>query len=191
MKNIILVGNGPSLLQKKLGDKIDSFETVVRFNNFQIDGYESHVGSKCDILARRSCDDVKLWPEEMFPKGIISFVTYCLWTSGMVKVGNQLKGHYSNIEVVAPHVCAGYGRQIKLDQPSKEWASVGALAMCYFLEKFETITLCGFDHLAPNNEGKVEHYFAKPPKDDRFHSGEKERIFTESMISQGRIERLT
>ena len=37
----------------------------------------------------------------------------------------------------------------------------------------------------------LEHYFTKPPKDDRFHSGEKERLFTESLIKEGKIERIS
>jgi len=190
VSSIILVGNGPSLLQKELGNKIDSFDTVVRFNNFQIDGYENHVGSKCDILARRSCDDVRLWPEDMFEE-IVCFVTFCRWTSGMVQVANQLKGHYSNCIVVPTHECASYGRQMNLDQPTSEWASLGALAICYFLNRFEKISICGFDHLKKNENGRVEHYFTKPPKDDRFHSGEKERLFTESLIKEGKIERIS
>lgn len=49
-KSIILVGNGSSLLDEKNGDFIDSFDTVVRFNNFVIKGYEKHVGTKTNIV---------------------------------------------------------------------------------------------------------------------------------------------
>ena len=189
MKSVILIGNGPSVLDTELGEEIDSFDTVVRFNNFEIEGFEKNVGKKCNILARRACDDVMLWPEQMFEE-IICFVTYCKWTRGMVKVATQLRGFYKNISVVPTHVCASYGRAMGLNQPLEEWASVGALALNYFIEKYDKITIHGFDHLNKNKEGKVEHYFKKPPKDDRFHSGEKERLFTEELISEGKVERL-
>ena len=146
MSEIILVGNGPSILENELGSEIDSFDKVVRFNNFEIEGYEKHVGSKCDILARRACDDVRLWPTEMFEE-VVCFVTYCQWTQGMLNVARQIKGHYEGkCTVVFPHTCA--------------------------------------------SNGKVEHYFPKPPKDDKFHNGDKERIFTDSLISQDKVVRL-
>jgi|TARA_R110002110_G_scaffold3190_10_gene16454 hypothetical protein len=187
--SLLLVGNGSSLLGKGLGVKIDSFDEIVRFNNFELDGYAEDVGSKTTILARRSCDDVKLWPEEMFSR-VYCFVTFCRWTSGMLHVANQLHGYYSNIDIITPDICAGYGREIGLDQPENEWASVGALALAHFIKTHKKIYICGFDHLKKDENGKASHYFHKPPKDDRFHSESKERAFTETLIKGGFIERI-
>jgi hypothetical protein len=189
MTNIILVGNGPSLLSREIGSEIDSFDKVVRFNNFELEGFEKHVGKKCSILARRSCDDVKLWPEEMFEE-IVCFVTFCKWTRGMIHVANQLRGHYSNINIVPPHVCASYGKLMDLNQPAEEWASVGSMALAYFTEQYDKVAICGFDHLEKDDKGEVKHYFNKPPKDDRFHNGNKEKIFTESLLKKGKVYRV-
>lgn len=189
MSSIILVGNGSSLLGKGLGSKIDSFDEVVRFNNFELDGYTNDVGSKSTILARRACDDVKLWPEEMFKK-IYCFVTFCRWTSGMKQVANQLQGHYSNAEIVGADICARYGKEIGLDQPNNEWSSIGALTLCHMINIYDTVHICGFDHLKKNEKGCSEHYFHKPPNDDRFHSGKKESMFTDRLIRLGRVVRI-
>lgn len=51
MNNVIIVSNSPIVLDKELGDKIDSFDTVIRINDFEIDGYEKYVGTKTDIWA--------------------------------------------------------------------------------------------------------------------------------------------
>ena len=48
--SVILVGNGESLLGSKMGEKIDSYDTVVRFDGLNIEGYEKDVGTKTDIL---------------------------------------------------------------------------------------------------------------------------------------------
>lgn len=48
-KKIILVGNASSLLQKKNGDKIDSYDYVVRMGNCTVKNYESYTGTKTDI----------------------------------------------------------------------------------------------------------------------------------------------
>ena len=43
---VVIVGNGPSLVGKGLGPKIDSFPNVIRVNKFRTKGYENDVGSK-------------------------------------------------------------------------------------------------------------------------------------------------
>ena len=78
----------------------------------------------------------------------------------------------------------------ELQQPNNEWASVGALALSYFTDKYDKVAICGFDHLEKDDEGKVSHYFAKPPKDDRFHNGCKEKLFTDSLLDSGKVYRI-
>lgn len=46
---IIIVGNGTSLLEKENESLIDSYDNVVRFNAFSIKGYEKYVGTKSTI----------------------------------------------------------------------------------------------------------------------------------------------
>jgi hypothetical protein len=48
--NIIVVGNGLSLLESKRGSEIDSFDIVVRMGSYCLDGYEEYVGTKTDIF---------------------------------------------------------------------------------------------------------------------------------------------
>lgn len=49
MKNIILVGNGTSVLDNQLGHLVNGYDTVVRFSYYWITGYEQYVGEKTDI----------------------------------------------------------------------------------------------------------------------------------------------
>ena len=46
---IIIVGNGTTILEKENGKLIDSYETVVRFNNYGTNGFEKFAGKKTDI----------------------------------------------------------------------------------------------------------------------------------------------
>jgi hypothetical protein len=48
-EKVIFVSNSPTVLNKELGDKIDNFDVVIRCNDFEIEGYEKHVGTKTDI----------------------------------------------------------------------------------------------------------------------------------------------
>jgi len=50
---ILLVGNGKMDNQREF---IDSYEFVIRFNDFQIEGYESDVGTKVDAISFHCSD---------------------------------------------------------------------------------------------------------------------------------------
>jgi hypothetical protein len=45
-KSCAIVGNSGALLEQEYGDLIDSHDSVIRFNNAKIEGFEKHVGSK-------------------------------------------------------------------------------------------------------------------------------------------------
>ena len=49
MNNIIIVGNGPSILNRERGAVIDSHKVVARINEFETKGYEKYTGVKQDV----------------------------------------------------------------------------------------------------------------------------------------------
>lgn len=62
---IAVVGNGPMV---GMGAEIDSHPSVIRFNNFVIEGYERHVGTKTTAWCTSCWKDVEKrpWTDEMF-----------------------------------------------------------------------------------------------------------------------------
>lgn len=50
MKKVCIVGNSDGVLRTQLGSIIDQFDIVIRFNTFEIQGYEPWVGSKTDYV---------------------------------------------------------------------------------------------------------------------------------------------
>ena len=48
-KSILIIGNGQSILNNDFQNQIDNFDTVLRINNYKINGYEQFLGSKTDI----------------------------------------------------------------------------------------------------------------------------------------------
>lgn len=51
MEDIIIVGNGGGILDKKNGKKIDKFSRVVRLGQFELNGYEEYTGKRTDIIS--------------------------------------------------------------------------------------------------------------------------------------------
>lgn len=53
-KSVAVVGSGPYELGKKRGSEIDSHEIIIRFNDYQLSGYEDDYGSKTNIWVRNT-----------------------------------------------------------------------------------------------------------------------------------------
>jgi len=50
-KKIILIGNSKNVLEKKIGNEIDKFDIVVRFNGTPTKLYKEYIGIKTDLMA--------------------------------------------------------------------------------------------------------------------------------------------
>jgi hypothetical protein len=50
-ESILIIGNSYEILNKKLGEKIDKFNTVVRVGKYNITGFKECAGSKTDIVS--------------------------------------------------------------------------------------------------------------------------------------------
>lgn len=182
----ILIANGPIVLEKPMGPLIDSFDTVVRFNNFELAGFEDKVGSKVSILARRCCDDVNLFPADKLDKVLVT-MTYCQHSQFMWPVARDLYDFYEHkLEVIPVSMCKEYGDLLKLDHPLNEWATVGILTIIHLLKTTDKLHLYGFDYSVVG-----KHYFKRQPKDSKFHSWKKEADYVNQLEKEGRIVHVT
>ena len=57
---VVVIGNGASILNKKLGPFIDEHDIVIRLGGYKIKGYEHFVGSKTDIWSN-GVSTIKIW----------------------------------------------------------------------------------------------------------------------------------
>lgn len=174
--NIILVGNSSNIIGSGLGNKIDAFDIVVRFNNFTTKGYENDVGQKIDWVCYRACDDVKLVKPDQLSRAFF-FITYCIHTQGMKVVARQQKSFYGHKGTIVDEIqCFKLAGLMKFKNDMTEWPSIGALAASYFLQQpeIEKIYSVGF------GGDPTSHYFPKPPKDHRYHNWAKEQQFLNS-----------
>ncbi len=183
---ILVVANGPSVLNYRYGEQIDKFRHVVRFNNFVVKGYQHLIGSKTTVLARRACDDVLLHNPDLFEK-VYVFVTYCRWTAGMMYVARDMQSYYGEkCEIVDLKTCREIGEEVGLDQPLNEWASVGILTLGHLTNLYgcDKLVVHGFDGLKPDSKGLIKHYFPTPPKDAKFHNSSKELAYIRKLRLQ-------
>jgi len=204
---VIVIGNGPSALDgKQFGDKIDGFDEVVRFNNFQskAGAFDRWVGSKCTV----HFSDGVLYPtyKEYFSPG--ATVVLSLFADRFIVAGTYL----------VLRGAADWEMPLTLKffkDPSTTWIdkeqiesvkekvgltgfkhpTSGMLAIDYFVNKPGVqlpIVIHGFDFfMGP----KIHYYDAKEPLYERInnrfglnqHSPHLEKVYVEKLIAEGKV----
>lgn len=165
-KTLAIVGNGGSLIGNKKGDEIDSFDIVIRFNNYQLgDTYTCDVGSKESIWCTGFCKDVPERPADniICPLPINIPKHLMRYTSTDIQQYNQQKHR----TIFIPEVI--YLSLIKL-------VKIPSIGMCllYWLSEenynISSSNVFGFDFF---EKSKNHHYFGDHSRAG--HSGEAEK----------------
>lgn len=194
----MLVGNGPSAIEKKVGGTIDSKDFVVRFNQFEIEGFEQYVGTRTDMWFlhhgrrgnARAVVDFKGKPPSLI------YIPYR---------NKKIKSSFVNVAInrfldepgVEVHtICSsGLGQNVRtvvrnearLGRPPTS----GFIAISAFLDKGATVYIHGFDILKKEDCPPMHYY-----KNDKslaitkmwdVHNPIKEADWVEQRISEGRV----
>ena len=177
-KKLAIVGNAPSEIGTGNGKKIDSYDIVVRINNYVIDGYENDYGTKTDIWIRGF--------------GGLDMKDYSLNNNYLLTC---MTGQYEDIPIWLEESFNIIYRDLKKDQnsfcflPQKyhkeiinefgyEYPSTG-LIIIYTLYKMkkelnETLSIddiFGFSFKNDNDNNIMEHYFKdRSTSEDAIHT---------------------
>lgn len=168
MKEILLIGNGPSATDYTMGKAIDAFPYVVRFNTFRIHGFKEYVGKKCDVWF--ACDLFPQWQCQYDYKEVY-FVT---------PVRNRPNPAFDKFKAAMPEaILLRAWVWDDVTAKMKTHPSTGALAAYYFSKSYDRVYLYGFDCF-----GADRHHYG----DDNsgcHHKAEKERAFIDGLLDEG------
>ena len=187
---IIIVGNGPSVLNKELGEKIDNFDKVVGINNFQIEGFEKYVGTKVDIWCKSDSTMIPHVKDFKFEQILwfipsISFKKNC-------KIPMELGG---NNALVGIETINRLHSTLFEKYPNKAKArtlrpTTGMFTILYFLELYNDITIYGFDCFEGHENGI--HYFEDFKKQNmNGHDVLWEKVYIRCIINNNEIKGLS
>lgn len=187
--NIVLVGNARSLLERSgLGERIDTFSIVVRFNNFVTVGYEAYVGTRTDWWARNETADVEPRPGP-FAKIILRLQgeQEAAYRSGAERLSPQLRREHPDtpIEVIPRQVFSDLIESYQF----RNAPLTGTLVIAHLLRTYETVHVCGFDNLTGTPE-TLRHYYSEGNiigDWTTYHEPDKEAKYLSDLIRQGRV----
>lgn len=166
MSKAILIGNGPSALEKPLGSLIDSdeFDVVIRFNrwNFDSDGTphnkdtSKYVGTKCNywILNDIHLTETKIALTKGSLYDAVLIVTPNFKVPQLTPTFNYVKSNHPNIKFI-PSEYEDNINQIVDFKP--KWPSTGVVGIHFAINHFDEVYLHGFDAYSTKYDNL--HYF--------------------------------
>ena len=160
--DIIIIGNGPSVLSQKQGDVIDRFRTVVRINNYAINGYESHVGSKTDVWARSGSHKVNERSDTQF-RNVLWLLPLTAWQDDhkIASIKRYMRVSTQTNTLIRENEIASLTEKY-FENRTDVRPTTGLLSIFYFIEKFQRVSIFGFDFF--DTHKKQLHYYDNDKK---------------------------
>lgn len=195
--NIIIVGSSDIVLENQLGERIDEYDTIVRFNRAPTEGFEKYVGSKTTMrfINTHAVKNIPKQNEDLtfLPKlkneiicsdyGIDKNEFYSVFDKTCTfRVINRFK-NFDKFK-------SNYLNSLNLDIgiPGRE-PSVGLNAICHFINEGVKPTVYGF-HLHDDNSRVSPHYWKQKLKVGTCHNFSYERKLIRKLIELNYIELL-
>ena len=164
MSKALLIGNGPSAIEKEMGKRIDSneFDKVIRFNRwkFDLDGSEykedfsKYVGTRCDywVVNDLHITETKLGISK---KDLYELVLAVIPKFKFDKVFvNTIESQHTNIEFIPPEYEDDINSIVNF---LPKWPSTGVMGMHFAIHHFDEVFLYGFDSFDVKYD--TQHYF--------------------------------
>jgi len=184
MSKILIVGNGPSALENKYGELIDSgdWDIVMRFNrwNKNDDGtkhndYSEYIGTRCDYWM---INDLRLQVGINRRNDYSGVFVVCPKFKYNQQVFQQIENQYENIKFM-PMEYEEYINENIVDF-SPKWPSTGVIGMYFATLHFDEVFLYGFDTYDEKYDNI--HYFEDKPnkykgESNKDHEPRKEKEF--------------
>ncbi len=184
----LMVGNGPSLNGSGLGAKIDTFDEVVRFNDYVTQGFEADCGKKTTLWSCYGENAQRVKAEQ--PERIV-YLHGSTGAPGWYDPREVWRVPVAFYDEIKARVYAA--SKLPMEQRTKLIPSTGLVLLNWLLERHgvRVVNLAGFDHFSLNQGGR-HHYFRPasylPPAE---HDGVAEAVLVKALQEAGSVEYLS
>ena len=192
IKRILIIGNGPSALNYKYGEEINKFKTVARINNYQLKGYEKYIGNKTDVWINGANQNLKKRMQK-YSKIIVSIPSSIISAKKnklSEHVSKRLRKSSKKFDIISFNDIQRYENYI-----GHKRLTTGTTSILWGLDNFENVFIHGFDFFINSKSHYYDSKFYSFINNYILHKGykhdnNKERIFIQNLIKEGKIKRL-
>ena len=192
-ESILIIANGPSVLNHKIGKKIDQFPVIARINNYRIEGFEDYIGSKTNIWLNGNNQGLN--KRDSLPKEVIVLIPPVILNQKGESI-HKLIHKRLNINQ-KKYGLVSYEKMLQFEQMCKPTRlTTGMNSICWAMDIYDEVFIHGFDFFQNSKghyfDGKIIDFFLKIglKKKGKKHDLAKERNFFISLIKHGKIKKL-
>ena len=190
-REILVIGSSPNLLNVKNGNKIDKYEYICRFNDYQTEGFEDYVGTRTTHWMTGVSKNAIVKGRIINNLTVLCAYNLNTFEERKRKRKRKRKQIVQDRLKINPNKTNEISRnQIKLimDKTGIDYLSTGLIGVGYFLfiKKYK-VTVTGFDHF----QSEKQHYYTnKNLESIGKHSFNEEKILFNKWMKNGTIKKL-
>tara|TARA_A100001391_G_scaffold204803_2_gene201823 strand:+ start:102 stop:716 length:615 start_codon:yes stop_codon:yes gene_type:complete len=188
---VLVIGNGPTVVDKLNLDKISEYDIIVRINRgfFEgIDKYQSVIGTKTDLLYIHDGFCTGEW----FNKRSAEMVTqvFVVIPNFKSSMSDGIKFNYPQFEIVPKGIEESITKEYNFEG---RWPTTGLECLLHLSELYNDITIVGFDNNTTEGSKYTNYHFYKHTdkrtmddmkKSRPDHKFKLERVILDSMIQK-------
>ena len=192
-KEILIIGNGRSVLDHSFGKQINKFSIVGRINNYSIDNYAEYVGGKTDIWFNGANQNLKR--QKVIHNEIVVFIPPEILRRKKEKIHDRIsrrlhidKEKYSLIPL---ETMENYEILTGVKRPM-----TGTACILWAVENFEKVIIHGFDFFIDSKSHYNDNFITKwlidwgINKKGGKHNMMAEKIYIEKLIQDKKVTQL-
>tara|TARA_B110000263_G_C15178558_1_gene450421 strand:+ start:171 stop:779 length:609 start_codon:yes stop_codon:yes gene_type:complete len=157
-KEILIIGNGRSVLEYSFGKQINTISIVGRINNFSIKNYSEYIGQRTDIWFNGANQNLK--KQNVIPDEVVVFIPPEILRRKKEKVHDQIsnrlhidKKYYSLMPL---EVMENYEKITGVKRPT-----TGTASILWAVENFEKVLIHGFDFFIDSKSHYNDNFINK------------------------------
>ena len=192
-KEILIIGNGCSVLEYSFGKQINTISIVARINNFTIKYYSEYIGQKTDIWFNGANQNLKR--QKVIPNEVVVFIPPEILRRKKEKIHDRIskrlyidKEKYSLIPL---ETMENYEILTGVKRPT-----TGTSCILWAVENFEKVIIHGFDFFIDSKSHYNDNFITKwlidwgINKKGGKHNMMAEKIYIEKLIQDKKVIQL-
>ena len=157
-KEILIIGNGRSVLDHSFRKQINKFSIVGRINNYSIDNYAEYVGGKTDIWFNGANQNLKR--QKVIPNEVVVFIPPEILRRKKEKIHNRISRRLhidkEKYFLIPLETMENYEILTGVKRPT-----TGTSCILWAVENFEKVIIHGFDFFIDSKSHYNESFIIK------------------------------
>ena len=192
-KEILIIGNGRSVLDHSFGKQINKFSIVGRINNYSIDNYAEHVGGKTDIWFNGANKNLKR--QKVIPNEIVVFIPPEILRRKKEKIHDRISRRLhidkEKYFLIPLETMENYEILTGVKRPT-----TGTSCILWAVENFEKVIIHGFDFFIDSKSHYNDNFITKwlidwgINKKGGKHNMMAEKVYIEKIIQDKKVIQL-